>query len=130
MADETISLDDIQIFSRVVHLRLGHRIAELRRIGRVQDVLRAAGNLAEALTSYSARASSDCTGQGGTAELDAEATRLFASFAICAESLRSAATEYRTRVLDGTARLESANEHGAAQSEAPVAITQPQSLGI
>ena len=121
MPEATVSLENIQVFSCAARLRLGPRIAELRRIGRVQDVVRAANDLAEALTSYSAATSAIRTGEVGTAEVDADATRLFAAFAIFAEALGGAAADYRTRVTDDTA--------GLANQSQPQGIQRHESLG-
>src|SRR5690348_13646176 len=100
MPEAMISIDDLEVFSRVVQLRLGARIADLRRIGRVQDVLRAADALAEALKSYSTHGSTASVGDAETSELDDWSRRLFAVFVVFAECLRSAAGEYRARVTD------------------------------
>lgn len=109
MTDATISLENLEVFSRAIYLRLAPRTAELRRIGRIQDVVRAADDLALMLTSYSAAASADRTGRAEAVELDALSRRLFAALAALAESLRGAAEDYRTRVSDETADNEATN---------------------
>lgn len=99
MPEETISLEHIQVLSRAIRLRLGLRIAELRRIGQIQDVVRASHAFAEALSTYAACALAECTGEARSSDPDTEATRLFAAYARYAQLLQSVATGYRSRVV-------------------------------
>src|SRR5690242_14866660 len=99
MPEETISLEHVQVFSRAVRLRLRLRMAELRRIARIQEVLHAAGDLAQALSAYSTRAFLEYNSHIDESDLETEGNRLFAAFARYAQLLQTAATGYRTRTV-------------------------------
>jgi len=103
----SVGLEELQVFSRAVMLRLPLRIPELRRIGRIKDALTAASELNKALSAYIQHALVDCHGSHGTADLAKDAAALFDALSRYTSELQKTAEEYRSLVLDfGTSSLD------------------------